>query len=114
MRDDLMGLHPEAEIGRAFLQPLLDCGLFDELPEREVHFHGIQPGRVVAEEFFLGEFLWIEVGLPARVSPSRSAHEKLRHEVEVPSRRSRTGLYLGALFADRTLLRRLLADCFPR
>src|ERR1700686_3674148 len=86
MRDDLMRLDAKTKMCGRILQPVLNCGFFDELPESEIHFDRIQLGRVVAEEFLLRQLFRIKVGLPCRIGPSRRSYEELRHKI-----RSRLG-----------------------
>src|SRR5579864_8720574 len=92
VRDDLVRLHPKAEVRGAVLQPVLDRRFFNKLPEGEVHFDGVEPGRVIVKEFFLRQLLRVKRRLPAWIRPSRSAGKELRHGVSQRTRlyRSRT------------------------
>src|SRR5271155_5992903 len=79
VRDHLVRLDAQAKVRRSFLDPVLDRSFLDQLPEGEVHFHGIELRRVVTEKLFLRELGRIEVRLPARVGPSGSSGKQLRH-----------------------------------
>ncbi len=79
VRDHLVRLDAKAKVRGRFLDPVLDRGLFHQLPESEVHFDRIELRGVVTEKLLLRELGWIEVRLPARISPSRSSDKQLRH-----------------------------------
>src|ERR1700733_10347679 len=66
----LMRLHAETKLRRRLLHPVLDCGFFHQLPEREIHFYRIELRRVMLEKLLLRQLGGIEVGLPCRISPS--------------------------------------------
>src|SRR5882762_19461 len=87
MGDDLVRFDGEAESSRRLGQPVLQGRFFDQLPEGIVHLHRIQLGCIVAQEFFLGQFLRIEIRFPAWVCPSGGACEQLRHRLLVSRRR---------------------------
>src|ERR1022692_2843969 len=69
VRDDLVRLDAKTKVRGRFLYPVLDCGLFHQLPESKVHLDRIELRSVVAEKLFLREFGGIEVGLPCWISP---------------------------------------------
>src|SRR5215471_5803076 len=79
VRDDLVSLHAKTKVRRGVRQPVLHRGFFHQLPEGEVHFDCIQPGRVMSEEFFLRQLLRVKVGFPTGVCPAGSSCEELRH-----------------------------------
>src|SRR5260370_7537804 len=116
MRNYLVRLHAESEARRCLLDPVLNRCFFHELAESEVHFNRIELSCVVAEKLFLREFGWVEVGLPARVGPSGSPHEQLRHS-KVSKKSPADGIIPCAspsapLAASRFPSRRALDDAF--
>src|SRR5260370_21339483 len=74
-----MRLNAEAEVGGGLLNPVLNRGLFHQLPESKVHFNRIQLGGVVTEKFLLRELGRIEVRLPRWISPPGRSDKQLRH-----------------------------------
>ena len=53
MRDHLVRLNAEAKMRRRILHPVLDGRFFDQLPESEIHFDGIQlASRSGSRNFF--------------------------------------------------------------
>src|SRR5712691_3019688 len=114
MRNYLVRLHSESEARRCLLDPVLNRCFFHKLAESEVHFNRIELSCVVAEKLFLREFGWVEVGLPARVGPSGSPHEQLRHS-KVSKKSAADGIIPCAspyapLAASRFPLRRAVED----
>src|ERR1017187_610335 len=130
MRDDLVRLNAKAKMPWRVLQPVLDGCLFDELPESEIHFDGIELRSVVTEEFLLRQLGRIEIRLPCRVRPSGGSSKELRHKVFARqcrrpcladtsvrphgTRHTKSGLYLVSLLLRRALPCRLPADCLLR
>ena len=131
VRDDLMRLNAKAKMRRRILQPVLNSRFFNQLPESEIHFNGIELRCVVTQEFLLRQLWRIEIRLPCRVSPSGGSSKELRHRVlariseallggrERPPRKGtrhkKSGLYLASLLLPRALPCRLsLRDCLLR
>src|ERR1700733_4098941 len=108
MCDYLVSFNAETKSGRGGLYPFLGSRLLQQLAKGEVDFNRIQLRRVVLQEFCLGKFRGIEVGLPAWVSPSRCACIKLCHVSALP----RPGIILTTLglYLSRLFLRRRAAD----
>src|SRR5207248_5444475 len=79
VRDYLVRLHTEAKVFGRRRDPLLDSGFFQQLAEAEIHFDGVELGRVVRQKLGLRKFLRIELWLPAGIGPARSSCVKLRH-----------------------------------
>ncbi len=69
VRDHLVRFDAETKVRRGFLNPVLDRGLFHQLPESEIHFDRIELRSVVTEKFFLRELSGIEVRLPSSDKP---------------------------------------------
>src|SRR5207302_7859123 len=79
VRDHLVRLDAQAKVRRRFLNPVLDRGLFHQLPESKVHFNRIQLSGVMAEKLFLRELGRIEVRLPRWISPPGRSDKQSRH-----------------------------------